>query len=339
MNKKILLVILSMFTAGMTYGNLDIHTYVDLGLPSGTLWATCNVGANSPEDYGDYFAWGETKGYKSGKRNFALSDYKWFRGDFYSLFITKYNSDSNFGTTDNRLELSPEDDAAYVNWGKDWRMPSLNQIRELKTNCRWVWTTHNNVEGYEVKGPNGNTIFLPAAGYCSERSFQGKGSLGSYWSRTLYSDEPPHAYILFFSPDESGWNYYDRIRGRSIRPVRCADINSTSATEYQPEEIMPQFPGGDAALLEWLRNTMQYPGYAKDYHIEGTMLIGFVIDKDGSVIEPTILKSVDPSLDKEALRVIGAMPKWTPGMQKGKLVQVRYQVPIRFRPPSDQENL
>jgi hypothetical protein len=130
------------------------HEYVDLGLPSGTLWATCNIGANSPEEYGDYFAWGET----SPKSNYKWSTLKYCEddnGDTYS----KYNTDSKYGNVDNKTTLERSDDAATANWGNDWCMPTLAQFQELYDKCTWTWTKKNGKKGYEVKGSNGNTIF------------------------------------------------------------------------------------------------------------------------------------------------------------------------------------
>ena len=112
----------------------DDHEWVDLGLPSGTLWATCNVGANAPEEFGDYFAWGET----APKDYYDWDNYKWCNGNDSTL--TKYCNDSTYGYNgfvDNKVELDPEDDAAYVNWGPSWRMPTLNQTQELWQDCTW----------------------------------------------------------------------------------------------------------------------------------------------------------------------------------------------------------
>ena len=110
----------------------DEHEWVDLGLPSGTLWATCNVGADNPEDYGDYFAWGETE----PKVIYNWSTYKWCNGSVNTM--TKYCTDSGYGTVDNKTELDPADDAATVNWGTSWRMPTLEQLDELLTKCTWT---------------------------------------------------------------------------------------------------------------------------------------------------------------------------------------------------------
>jgi len=201
----------------------DTHSYVDLGLPSGTLWATCNIGANSPEEYGDYFAWGETKGYNSGKTNFSWDTYKWCKGDEYS--ITKYCNDSDYGTVDNKTELDLEDDAAYVNWGGNWRMPSEEQFEELiddaYTNSEW--TSLNGVEGYKITSKkNGNSIFLPAAGCRDGSSLNGAGSDGACMSHALDSDADCALGLVFYS-DRIWISAGSRYMGPSVRPVRLSE--------------------------------------------------------------------------------------------------------------------
>ena len=193
------------------------HEWVDLGLPSGTLWATCNIGADSPEDYGDYFAWGETE----PKEVYNWSTYKWCMGS--NTTMTKYCSNSNYGTNgfvDNKTELDPEDDAAYVNWGPSWRMPTMGQQEELCEECTWQWTTLNGVNGYMITGSNGKTIFMPAAGYRWNDSLDDAGSYGCYWSRTLYSSSPYYAYSLYFDSGYVYWFYDYRNSGFPVRPVR-----------------------------------------------------------------------------------------------------------------------
>ncbi len=196
------------------------HEWVDLGLPSGTLWATCNVGASDPEEYGDYFAWGET----APKDYYHWSTYKWCNGSWTTL--TKYCTDSRYGYNgfvDNKTELDPEDDAAYVNWGPSWRMPTAEQQRELYEKCSSVWTTHNGVNGRLFTGPNGNTLFLPAAGYLWYESLYYVGSYGRYWSRTLYSSSPYNAcYLYFHSGGWSGWGNDNRDGGCTVRAVRVS---------------------------------------------------------------------------------------------------------------------
>ena len=158
--------------------NLD--GYVDLGLPSGTLWATCNVGASAPEEFGDYFAWGETE----PKDHYDWSTYKWCNGEEGTL--TKYCNDGTLGFNgfvDEKTELDREDDAACAHY-PGGRMPSWEQIQELCDSCTWEYAQRNDVKGMLVTGPNGNTIFLPSARLRDDLSgYTGPG--GCYWSRTL----------------------------------------------------------------------------------------------------------------------------------------------------------
>ena len=191
------------------------HEYVDLGLPSGTLWATCNIGASKPEEYGDYFAWGET----ATKEVYSWETYKWCNGTWDSL--TKYNFQSYYGTVDSKAELEPADDAAQANWGPTWQMPTKAQQDELHEHCNWQWTTRNGVNGYLGTGPSGKTIFLPAAGYKDGTRIVSEGAFGYYWSHSLYSSMSLYAYNhLFFSGSNPDWNQQERSFGLSIRPVR-----------------------------------------------------------------------------------------------------------------------
>ncbi|MCQ2308658.1 MAG: hypothetical protein MJZ78_01585 [Bacteroidales bacterium] len=190
------------------------HEYVDLGLPSGLLWATCNVGANTPEDLGDYFAWGETT--TKNYYGWFLS-YKWYNDSCNS--ITKYCSDSHFGVVDNKTILDPDDDVAHVKWGENWRMPTCDEINELKTNCTFVWTTQNGVPGILVTGQNDNSIFLPAAGYHIDESHYDAFMCGTYWSSSLESEYPEVAFCLSFSVGFNGIYDFGRHGGLSVRPV------------------------------------------------------------------------------------------------------------------------
>lgn len=194
----------------------DTHEYVDLGLSDGTLWATMNVGASSPEEYGDYFAWGETQ----PKVTYSFSTYIWCDGAWNKM--TKYNTESNNGTVDGLTELLPEDDAAYVNWGPNWRMPSLKQFKNLIVGCNWQWTQLNGVYGQQGKSKtNGNTIFFPAAGYRTDASLSRQGEYGHVWSRTLnYSDG---AYNLLPGISGVDWDSNRRDLGQSVRPVRFSE--------------------------------------------------------------------------------------------------------------------
>lgn len=191
------------------------HEYVDLGLPSGTKWATCNVGANAPEEYGDYFAWGET----SPKSSYDWSNLKYCldsSGDKFSKYVT----DSKYGNVDNKTELDREDDAAHVNWGGDWRMPTKAQIDELLEKCKWSWIMQGGHNGYKVVGPNGKSIFLPAAGSCNGSSRYSAGTIGEYWSSSLSTDDSSSAYYLYFFWEGERASRRYRCLGLSVRPVR-----------------------------------------------------------------------------------------------------------------------
>lgn len=187
---------------------------IDLGLPSGTKWACCNVGASRPEDYGNYYAWGET----TTKRTYDWSNYKWCRGAFDKQ--TKYCTKSIYGTVDNKTVLEPSDDAARTNWGSSWRMPTYSEYQELVDKCTHVWTTVNGVSGRKFTGPNGASIFLPAAGWRDGAGSNGRGSYGRYWSSTLYESDPFYAYVLCFHSGTASVNYGNRVNGQSVRPVR-----------------------------------------------------------------------------------------------------------------------
>ena len=167
-------------------GSYNGHEYVDLGLPSGTLWATCNVGANAPEEYGDYFAWGETQ----PKEVYTWYTYQYCM-DGSSTSLTKYCNNAYLGYsgfTDNLTTLLPEDDAATANWGNGWRMPTKEEWLELFYNTTNIWTTQNGVNGRLFTAPNGNRVFLPATGYRCNGDLNYAGSDGNYWSNSLDTD-------------------------------------------------------------------------------------------------------------------------------------------------------
>lgn len=216
--------------SGGGIGIYNGHEYVDLALPSGTLWATCNVGADSIEGYGDYFAWGETttkvNEYNWGRYNWA--SYKYSNGDYDQL--TKYCNKSDFGFngfTDNLKTLEPSDDAATVNWGNGWRMPTYDDWEEL---CRYTtrtMTTQDGVIGCLFTASNGWNLFLPATGYYQYGSdIWNVGSDGHYWSSSLYSDDPFDAW--YFDVEGShleGGSLWGRSRGHSVRAVCAAAQN------------------------------------------------------------------------------------------------------------------
>ena len=190
---------------------------VDLGLPSGLKWASFNLGASSPGQYGNYYAWGETV----PKANYGWSTYKWCMNGSSSQ-LTKYCSSSSRGYngfTDNKTVLDPEDDTAAVALGGSWRMATYAEWDELKTKCTWTWTTQNGKKGRLVTGPNGNSIFLPAAGCRYGTSLYNAGSGGYYWSSSLYTDSPYCAYFVRFNSDNVLWYFSSRDYGFSVRPV------------------------------------------------------------------------------------------------------------------------
>lgn len=213
---------------------------VDLGLPSGTKWANMNLGATAQNEYGLFFAWGETVGYSSNDatdgRKFNWGSYKWMNvGKSSGSQINKYQIDDGVTSAcwysngtfvgDGQTELLPEDDAATANWGSGWRMPTIEQYREL-INSEYTtteWTAMNGVDGCKITSKsNGKSIFLPAAGY-RYGTILSAGSCGYYWSRSLCTDYSDYARYLYFS---SGYvitgcdNGYGRRSGQSIRPVR-----------------------------------------------------------------------------------------------------------------------
>ena len=198
--------------------------FVDLGLPSGTLWATCNVGATSPEESGDFFGWGETE----TKEVYNYPLYKWNSAAATPPVFSKYCTLESMGTVDNLTELELEDDAAYVNMGTEWRMPSKEQIQELisTNNTKSEWKRVNGVYGRKFTSlVNGDTIFIPAVGHYAGGAIsfnEGDILSGLYWSRTLVEDNPETAWFLGFTSGSFGIASTGgtRFLGRPIRAVR-----------------------------------------------------------------------------------------------------------------------
>ena len=217
-----------------------VSAYVDLGLPSGTLWATWNVGAASPEGYGDYFAWGETQ----QKNAYDWSTYQYCYG--HSNTLIKYCNNSQYGYngyTDNLTMLLPGDDAATTNWGDNWRMPTYEEWMELLNNTTSTWTTLNGINGRLFTASNGASLFLPAAGYFSSSDLH-SGNSGYYWSGSL--DGTSYAKVLYANSGQM--NSDSRFYGQSVRAVRASQ---TSTTTYIVT-AKPNIVGGGA-----LTNTQQ----------------------------------------------------------------------------------
>lgn len=206
------------------------HEWVDLGLPSGTLWATCNIGADSFEEYGDYFAWGETE----PKDIYDSGHYKFNKG---SGKMTKYCTIGSFGSngmTDDLTELEPEDDAATVNWGSDWQMPSKAQMEELLNPAFTTteWTCMNDFYGRKIiSKKNGNWIFFPAGGFIESTSRYREGTFGSCWTRSLFENAPNDAYDWAVNYNGLFWGRDRRYLGEMIRPVRVEKIPRILVTE------------------------------------------------------------------------------------------------------------
>lgn len=196
---------------------VNTHEFVDLGLPSGTLWATCNVGADNPEDYGYYFAWGETQ----PKETYKLNNYMYYNVS--TDLMTKYCTDSSLGEVDNKTELESIDDAATANWGHNWKMPTDEQLEELvNENFTTIeWTVLNGVNGILITSQsNNNTIFLPAGGYYNGY-YRDKGVVGHYWSSSLFENHwGSNGKGLYFYLEGLLCDFCSRECGRSVRPVR-----------------------------------------------------------------------------------------------------------------------
>ena len=220
---------------------ISVPEAVDLGLS--VKWASFNLGASQPQDYGDYYAWGEVEPYysslepliwKDGKyAGYTYESYRWTNGKYNRL--TKYCTENRTdlwdgtGTPDNKIILDLEDDAAHVILGGNWRMPTLNEQEELMTQCLWFWTSENERNGYRVTGPNGNSIFLPAAGLFQNTDLvkvEKEDNQGWYWSSSLLTGvgqyECHHAYLLVFTSYDNTRisSYSGRCMGLTIRPVK-----------------------------------------------------------------------------------------------------------------------
>ncbi len=236
--------------------SVTVPEIVDLGLPSGLKWASFNLGAAKPEESGDYYAWGETEPYYSSQdllswkpgyeAGYAWASYKWCLGSYYTL--TKYNTNSSYGNsgfTDGKTVLDPEDDAAHVNLGGNWRMPTKEEQDELRENCTWEYTQINGVDGFKVEGPNGNSIFLPCSGLLEDTSYRSSffepESNGYYWSSSLSaeaSEDTFYSYLLQIYPSGMGCFLSGRYYGYSVRPV-YDDGTVTKVVTITPTNIGP----------------------------------------------------------------------------------------------------
>ena len=201
--------IITLLIASCEFTQPENHTYVDLGLS--VNWATCNIGADKPEDAGDYFAWGEV--YSS---NGTIDGYKWYDDiDPEISYISKYNPKE-----DNKITLETSDDVARRKWGYEWRMPTLSEMEELVAKCTWNFTNRNGVPGYNVIGPNGNSIFLPMSGHVDLSQKHYVGHSGFYWTSSLYKGDCNKSYSLRFTSSDNYVTYIERYIAQTVRAVR-----------------------------------------------------------------------------------------------------------------------
>lgn len=192
---------------GSLEDTINGHKCIDLGLPSGLRWAECNVGASDPIEFGDYFAWGETE----PKSDYSAINSLTFKVPFQTLI--------NSGIVDESGTLTKRHDVANTLWGDSWRMPTEDEFEELINTCTWNFTTFNGVNGYMVTGPNGKSIFLPAASFMQNTSIENVGEFGDYWSSSMIKDLSGVACSLGYSSKSYGRRRYARYAGRTIRPV------------------------------------------------------------------------------------------------------------------------
>ena len=197
-------------------GNTTVE-WVDLGLPSGLLWASCNVGATAPEEYGDYIAWGETM----PKDTYNWNTYRYCTLDDEGRvsILTKYNTINYYGTIDNLTTLQPVDDAATIRIGDGARTPTKEEWQELIDNTSIGTTTINGVSGRIFTASNGNSIFMPSAGSCLGSSPYAAGNLGSYWTASISTETPASAWLYEFRPSGRSMEHRDRVNGNSVRAV------------------------------------------------------------------------------------------------------------------------
>ena len=203
-----------------TSGTENGHEYVDLGLS--VMWAPVNLGASVIGEYGDYYAWGEAE----PKDYFSMDNYKHSKGGQNSY--TKYCCNASEGTVDNLRTLEPEDDAAHVQWGGEWRMPSKDEWTELRTQCKWIYSRENGKKGWTATGPNGKSIFFPLAGAITWNESSSRNKKGDYRSSSLGEKYSGTAYSVFMYSDDDDesevtWSDGSREFGFSIRPV-CVPV-------------------------------------------------------------------------------------------------------------------
>lgn len=355
--------------------------FVDLGLS--VCWGTCNIGADSPEQSGNYFAFGETQ----EKQSYTWDSYKWCDGA--ETKLTRYNYDPGHGSVDYQYIMRSDDDVAKARLGGSWRIPTDKEWRELIDECEWKLVENGSDFGYRITGKKegftDRSIYLPAAGLRNGSNLY--TSSGFYWSSTTgYVSESgmAKAWFINFSKTNKALALSGFMNGMTVRPVCNNDnrvitetifyladdndvaedavqVNAASTDIVESDNVewvdlteadylnveedpaedeemifmvvedMPEFPGGIENLLNFVRQNLNYPSFCREYNIQGRVLVQFTVNELGDVIDAEVVKSVHPLIDNEALRLVSIMPRWKPGMQRGKGVRVRYTIPLTFK--------
>lgn len=334
-------------------GQISGHKYVDLGLPSGTLWATQNLGASSWNSLGTTYCWGETSPRKTTDKRYKFLN----KNDK----LTRYCTDTLFGKVDSLVVLLPQDDAATTHWGKQWCMPTNLQWEELEKYC-----IRDNV--FLNKGD-----INPIGWLYTSKSNQGKLYIPlnkedhtGYWSSILDVSCDNHAKCIehkVYNPVERienvchDYHYLQRGNPYHIRPVKCdkqeqkkAEDNfwqdydnhliklngewisiKDTATIYTKVEKMAEYIGGKEALVHDIKNNLVYPQKAKEEMMEGRVFVKFVVKKDGSTCNHEIVRGVNPDLDQAALQTVKKLGRWEPAKINGKSVNSYFTLPVTFR--------
>ncbi len=326
---------------------------VDLGLPSGTLWATTDVGADSPEKEGVLVAWGEVKpkdAYEFENRKYykhGWEDSPSGNGQNFYAGHTKYTCDPEHAykkILDNLSVLEDSDDVVRMTWGGDWQLPMSEDYQELLDKCTWTDSQLNGVKGVTITGPNGNSIFFAFNGY---KVGKNREKLYTYYFAKdkctdvdmYYLFQPCHRRMSKEYYDHLGMHARGVIKKKATNAEEAKNTSDTKNTESAKDdevfdviEVNPEFPGGLTAMSNFITKHIKYPKHELKNEIQGRVLVGFIVMPDGSIDDVKIVRSVTTALDNEAMRVVKSMPKWKPGMQNGQAVKVKYVLPITFKP-------
>lgn len=249
-------------------GSVNGYEYIDLGLPSGIMWATTNIGAATVTQAGDYYQWAET----TTETNYTWSTYQWCNGSGKSL--TKYCTMASYGTVDNKTVIEQSDDVADAKWGHGWRVPTDPQADELALNCSWYWLTLNGQNGMMAIGKNGNCIFLPAAGHKERTNTTVYGEQGRYLTASLYENMPNQNRYLGFAEGDIYTGKYDRYRGYSVRPViavhEYVDLALPSGTLWATCNIGANSPEESGSYFAWGETTTKESYTSANYTYSGS---------------------------------------------------------------------